>query len=143
MSRSKHTNIYRSGLEQRIAHDLERRGVTFAYETLKIPYQKKPSVYNPDFILPNSIIIEAKGRLTTADRVKMLLVKEQHPYLDIRFVFQRAHNKIRKGSKTTYAMWCDRHGFPWAEKLIPLRWIRESSKGRTLDKQTNPKKDTK
>jgi len=138
MPRSKR-NVYRSGLEQRIAHDLEKRGVTFEYESLQIPYQRKLSVYNPDFILPNSIIIEAKGRLTTADRVKMLLVKDQHPYLDIRFVFQRAQNKIRKGSKTTYAMWSDRHGFPWAEKLIPLKWIRETRKNPKREIETNEK----
>jgi len=119
-------NIYRSQLEQRIAHDLQKKHVPFEFETLKIPYHRKDSVYTPDFILPNSIIIEAKGRLHQADRVKMILVKTQHPHLDIRFVFQRAAVKIRKGSKTTYAMWADKHGFPWAEKLIPIKWIRET-----------------
>lgn len=118
-------NIYRSKLEQRIAADLRKRGVPFQYETLKVPYQRKPQVYNPDFILPNGIIVEAKGELKQTDRVKMLLVKAQHPQLDIRFVFQRANNKIRKGSKTTYWMWAEKHGFPWAEALIPVRWLKE------------------
>lgn len=121
-------NVYRSGLEQRIAHDLTRKGMEFEFESTQIVYQKKPSVYIPDFILPTGVIIEAKGRLTQQDRVKMLLVKDQHPYLDIRFVFQRVQNKIRKGSKTTYSMWAEKHGFPWAEKLIPLEWIREIRK---------------
>jgi len=120
-----HVNNYRSIFEQKIARDLERKGIPFEFETLKIPFSRKDSVYTPDFILPNGIIIEAKGRLTQQDRVKMLLVKDQHPLLDIRFVFQRAKNVIRKGSKTTYAMWADRYGFPWAEGLIPLKWIRE------------------
>jgi len=108
--------------------DLRRRGVEFQYETLKIPYRRKDSVYNPDFILTNGIIIEAKGHLSQADRVKMKLVKDQHPLFDIRFVFQRAQNKISKTSKTTYAMWADLHGFPWAEGLIPEKWLKEKRK---------------
>ena len=118
-------NIYRSKFEQRIAQDLRKRGVAFQYETLKIPYTRKDGIYNPDFILPNGIIIEAKGVLSQPDRVKMLLVKDQHPQLDIRFVFQRAANKINKKSKTTYSMWAEKHGFPWAEALIPVRWLKE------------------
>ena len=118
-------NNYRSIFEQRIARDLEKQGVPFEFETLKITFSRADSIYTPDFILPNGLIIEAKGRLTQQDRVKMLLVKDQHPLLDIRFVFQRASNVIRKGSKTSYGMWADRYGFPWAQGLIPLKWIKE------------------
>lgn len=116
---------YRSRLESQVAQHLEANGATFEYETLKLEYQKKPSVYTPDFLLANGIIIEAKGYLRQADRTKMKLVKAQHPKLDIRFVFQQAKKTISKTSKTTYADWCDRHGFPWAEATVPLRWIRE------------------
>ena len=49
------------------------------------------------------IIIETKGRFVTADRQKMLLVKEQYPDLDIRFVFSNPNSRISKKSKTTYA----------------------------------------
>jgi len=45
--------------------------------------------------------------------------------LDIRFVFLRASNKIYKGSKTTYAAWCERHGFEWAEGSIPTDWYKK------------------
>ena len=45
--------------------------------------------------------------------------------LDIRIVFQSAKTKIRKGSKTTYGMFCDKHGIMWAEKQIPESWLRE------------------
>jgi hypothetical protein len=55
----------------------------------------------------------------------MRLVKEQHPNLDIRIVFSRSSSKINKGSKTTYANWCTKYGFPFADKLIPNKWLGE------------------
>ena len=88
-------NRYRSGFESKLAHQLKRSGVEFKYETLTIEYQKV-STYTPDFILPNGIIVEAKGVWTVEDRTKHLLVRKQHPHLDIRMVFQRASNKINK-----------------------------------------------
>jgi hypothetical protein len=69
--------------------------------------------------------VESKGRFLTADRQKHLLVKEQHPHLDIRFVFQRSANPIRKSSATTYAAWCQKHGFVFADKSVPPAWLRE------------------
>ena len=71
------------------------------------------------------LIVECKGRFTSEDRRKMRLVKEQHPDLDIRFVFSRSSSKINKGSKTTYADWCHKYGFPFADKLIPEIWLGE------------------
>lgn len=79
--------------------------------------------YLPDFVVDGRIIIETKGRLTYEDRRKMLAAKEQHPDLDIRFVFQRAANVIRKGSLVTYAQWAETNGFPWAEGTIPQEWL--------------------
>ena len=70
-------------------------------------------------------MIETKGRWTTEDRKKHLLIKDQHPELDIRFVFQNPKGKIRKGSKTTYADYCDKHGILWADKEIPNEWLLE------------------
>jgi hypothetical protein len=93
--RSSPTSKYRSGFEAKLAHQLQRGGVAFEYETLKLEY-RKVATYTPDFILPNGIIIEAKGVWTVEDRTKHLLVREQHPHLDIRLVFMNAFNKIRK-----------------------------------------------
>lgn len=59
------------------------------------------------------------------DRQKMLWIKEQHPHLDIRFVFTRSASPIYKGSKTTYAAWCQKHGFLFADKVVPGEWLRE------------------
>lgn len=115
---------YRSGLEDNISKDLKERGVKFEYETFKIKYEVQENrTYTPDFILPNGIIIESKGRFTTTDRKKHLLVKKQHPNLDIRFVFSNSRGKLYKGSKTTYADWCEKHGFMYADKRIPDEWV--------------------
>lgn len=121
------SNGFRSGLEERIAQDLLERGVGFSYEDVVISYIKpqKPARYTPDFNLENGIIIEGKGRFLTEDRQKHLLIKAQHPELDIRFVFSNSNQRISKKSKTTYAMWCEKHGFQYADEMIPIEWIEE------------------
>lgn len=119
---------FRSGLEHRVWKNLKQRKVKdIAYEAIRINYVIPASehYYTPDIILPNGIIVEVKGRLVKSDRDKHLLIKEQHPNLDIRFVFQNANNKIRKGSKTTYAQWCEKNDIKWCEKLVPDAWLKE------------------
>lgn len=119
---------YRSGLEGRISKQLKDLDVPVKYEEMKIKYAvNEVRTYTPDFELPNGIIIESKGRFVVADRKKHLLIKKQKPDLDIRFVFSNSRAKINKGSKTTYGMWCDKHGFLYADKLIPEEWLNESS----------------
>jgi hypothetical protein len=116
---------YRSGLEDRISKQLKSLSVPVKYEEMKIKYAiNEVRTYTPDFELPNGIIIESKGRFVVADRKKHLLIKKQYPELDIRFVFSNSRAKINKGSKTTYGMWCDKHGFLYADKLIPEEWIK-------------------
>ena len=115
---------YRSGLEERVSKELEEAGVKYEYETQKIKYRvEEDRTYTPDFILPNGIIGETKGRFTTADRKKHLLIQKQYPKHDIRFVFQNSRAKLYKGAKTTYAQWCDKHGFLYADKSIPEEWL--------------------
>lgn len=116
---------YRSGLEDRISEQLTDLSVPFKYEQFKIKYEvHEIRTYTPDFELPNGIIIESKGRFVAADRKKHLLVQKQYPSLDIRFVFSNSRAKISKGSKTTYAMWCEKNGFQYADKLIPKEWLK-------------------
>ena len=118
-------NGYRSGLEEDISVDLKKRGVTFEYEKMKIRWiLNENKSYMPDFVLPNGIIIESKGRFVSADRKKHLKVKEQFPKLDIRFVFSNSRGKINKGSKTTYGDWCDKHGFIYSDKKVPEEWLK-------------------
>ncbi|SMG43536.1 hypothetical protein [Paraburkholderia susongensis] len=121
---------YRSGLEEAVAEQLRQAGVVAAYEEEKIPYvtPATPHKYTPDFRLPNGIYIETKGRFETADRKKHLLIKDQHPGIDIRFVFTRSKTTISKASKTTYGMWCEKHGFQYADKWIPDAWLKEKLK---------------
>ena len=117
---------YRSGLEETISQQLTKLFVPVMYETEKVKYVvNEVRTYTPDFKLPNGIIIESKGRFVAADRKKHLLIQKQHLFLDIRFVFSNSRAKIAKGSKTTYGDWCDKHGFLYADKLIPEEWIRE------------------
>lgn len=110
-----------------MADQLRRLGVPVDYEGYTLRYTKpaKEHRYTPDFILPNGIIIETKGRFVTADRQKHLHIKASHPNLDIRFVFSNPNNRIGKKSQTTYAMWCDKHGFKYAAKSVPVEWVKE------------------
>jgi hypothetical protein len=120
-------NGYRSGLEDDIAKDLKDRGVEFEYEKLKVQWQLiENKTYTPDFKLPNGIIIESKGRFVAADRKKHLVIKRQHPFLDIRFVFSNSRSKLYKGAKSTYGDWCNKHGFLYADKRIPDEWLLQS-----------------
>ena len=121
---SNRVNKYKGGFEPLVAADLEARCIPFVYESVRIHYSSS-HVYTPDFTLPNGVIIEAKGYFSAQDRSKMLKVRDQTPTADIRFLFQRAANKIYKGSKTTYAMWAEKHGFKWAEGTVPQAWIDE------------------
>ena len=139
-SKRKHlTSTYRSGLEDKNAEYLKAMGTKFSYETLKLKYTEPASdhTYTPDFLITTksgkTIIIETKGIWAFKDRLKHLLVREQHPELDIRFVFTRSKSKISKASKTTYANICDGlgrgkfKGMKWiyADKLIPAEWLQE------------------
>ena len=118
---------YRSGFEHKVSDQLKENKIKFEYETTVIPYIKPETkhTYTIDFTLPNGILVETKGRWVAEDRKKHLLIKKQHPELDIRIVFMSGKTKIRKGSKTTYGDWCDKHKIPWAEKQIPLDWFSE------------------
>ncbi len=118
---------YRSGLEERIAEQLDKLGVEYQYEEVKLKYIKPASehIYTPDFVLPNGIIVETKGRFLMADRQKHILVRKHNPTLDIRFVFSNSNARISKTSRTTYAAWCIKNNFKYADKEIPQEWIDE------------------
>ena len=115
---------FRSGFEESIWNAALRSHNTLVHEPHYIPYILKGS-YLPDFILPNGIIIEAKGYLDAASCKKMKAVKASNPHLDIRFVFQNANGKRNKRAKLRNYEWAERHGFPWAEGVIPLAWWKE------------------
>ena len=115
---------YRSGLEVKLAEYLDKNAVEYLYEKGRVPYHS-PAVYITDFILTKqAIVIEAKGAFSSEDRTKMLRVKEQHPDLDIRFLFSNPNTRLSKLSKTTYAVWCEKRGFPFAKgPAVPPEWL--------------------
>lgn len=122
-----HTKGYRSGLEMDIDQWLKDQGIDGQYEKNVIQYTKPETrhKYTPDFTLPNGIVIESKGIFTVADRQKHLYIKDQHPDIEIRFVFTNPNSKLYKGAKSTYADWCTKNGFKYSKKDIPEEWLDE------------------
>lgn len=143
---------FRSGLEKKIAAQLDAAGIKYGYETVKVPYEvpARTAKYVCDFPVDNvnlradgtyeGIVIEGKGHFgannfggrfsnmkdnSAKERQKFALLHEQHPHLDIRFVFSRASAPIYKGSKTTHGKWATDHGFKWSEKVVPSEWLEE------------------
>ena len=114
------------------------RGVDHEYESETIEYTQTRK-YKPDFILANNdkkLVIEVKGLFESEDRRKHLSVQEQHPDIDIRFVFY-ANHKLYKGAKSRYSDWCDKHKFKYAFSEIPEEWLEE------LGIENNNKKEDK
>lgn len=127
----------KSGFEKKVAANLTANKIPFEYETQKVKYvvPEKIRTYNPDFILPNGVVIEAKGKLDRDVREKMALVFEQNPELDIRMLFMR-DNKIAKNSKTRYSDWCKKRGIVYAvneDGIIPQDWIDDALASPGLD----------
>ena len=119
----------RSGLEDVICQELTAKGIPYKYEELTLEYiqPEKKRKYTPDIVLEQSgIIIEIKGRWVTADRQKIAMVKQQHPEIDLRMVFSNSKTKISKQSNTTYGSYCDKLGIPYADKMIPETWLKET-----------------
>lgn len=133
---------YKSGLEDTVAKQIESLGLSPNYEKVVIGYSIPESnhTYKVDFFLSKvplsadkrllfkdkrTIVIETKGRFMLIDRKKSILVRNQYPNLDLRFVFTNSKAKISKTSKTSYADWCTKEGFKFADKLIPMDWIEE------------------
>jgi hypothetical protein len=115
---------FRSKYEETVFNNVEENGFTVEYEPYSLTYLMKGNYY-PDFVLPNGIIVEAKGYFDSRARAKMIAVKKNNPDLDIRMLFMNSKTKVRKGSKLTYASWCEKYNFPFADGMIPLEWFKE------------------
>mgnify|MGYP003150342346 CR=1 FL=1 len=106
--KTKRTFNFRSGLEVKVAEQLDSLGVDWDYEPFSIKFERpaQTSRYTPDFLIEvNGLLVETKGRFTSQERKKFKLIKQ---------------------SSTTYGMWCDRIGFPYAKELIPTKWLKEN-----------------
>jgi len=49
-------------------------------------------------------------------------------------VFSNQNAKLYKNSPTTYASYCEKHGFTYANKVIPQEWLEE---GKESDNESN------
>ena len=124
MARRSSIKRMRSTYEEVLAADLKAAGVSYGYETEAFPYVVEHK-YTPDFVFYHTkILVEAKGYFSGADRGKILRARPaiEAEGWELRFVFQRANNKLNKRSATTYADWCDRYGFVWAQGNVPKEW---------------------
>lgn len=128
----------RSGLEDEIERQLRDDGIEYGYECISLSYTKgvrggfcrscrgrdvgKRSIYTPDFILSNGVVIEGKGQFTGGDRSKLRAIKDEYPDLDLRIVFQR-NNRLNKKSETRYLDWAKKNGIPAVVLKIPSSWL--------------------
>jgi len=119
---------FRSLFEILISNTLGDK-VTYETDTFDFVEPAKKRKYTPDFKLSDTAYIEAKGIFDASDRIKMKLMKSQYPDVTFYMLFQNAHKKLSKSSKTTYAMWCEKNGFQWAHMAsgIPKEWLENVS----------------
>ena len=117
---------FRSRFEFEFAQYLAKNKIKYEYEKDKFRYILPIKIYTPDFYLVEyGFHLELKGHLDVVARVKHLLLKTQNPHLDVRFIFPNSKKKIYKGSKTSYADWCNRHDFLYADNRIPNKWMKK------------------
>lgn len=122
----------RSKLELKFEEMLKEYEATYEYEVTKIPYTVPASEhkYTVDWTLINGIFIETKGYLSDhQERYKYVLIKQQHPTLDLRFVFDNP-NKLCGGTKMTHAKWAEKYGFPYCSVKDTDQiqaWIKEKN----------------
>ena len=126
----------RSKLEAKVAAQLPK----YKYELRSFTwYEKKPRAvckacgskeiyqqrsYTPDFFLPNNIIIEVKGRLTSHSRKILIGTRLANPDIDLRIIFDK-NNRLYKGAKTRYAEWAEKNNFEYSLKgEVPKKWIK-------------------
>ena len=107
------THVLRSNLEIKLANILNEYDAIWDYEITTIPYiiPESDHKYTIDFTLNNGVYIEGKGYLSDhAERRKYVLLKQQHPELDLRFVFDNG-NKLCGGTKMSHNKWAEKYNF--------------------------------
>ena len=126
-------NSRRSRLETNFESILKDLKVPYAYESIILPYVVPESQhkYTVDWYFPlNNIHIETKGYLSDhKERTKYLLIKQQHPNLDIRFIFLDEH-KLCGGMKMTHGEWATKNGFKYCtikDYGVIKAWVNETS----------------
>jgi len=136
---------WRSGFERRIREDLDRREITYTYESHQFPVTldipgcfceacgdrriKRVTRYTPDFYFyhPSDgkpLIVEAKGKFDAKARKLALAFKRQYGYkYEYRLLFQR-DNWMTKEKKQRYSDWCATHNILChVGRTVPNEWI--------------------
>jgi len=111
--------------------NLTARSIRYVYESVRVfftpPVKTRHKTW--DWLINNPSgkmwVAETKGYWEPKVRLAETEAIKQNPEVDVRYIFQRANTPIRKGSKTTYAIWCDKHDILWAEGTIPDAWLEE------------------
>lgn len=122
----------RSKLELKFEEIIKEFNVEYDYEVTKIPYTIPESNHNytVDWTFINGLLVETKGYLSDhKERYKYVLLKQQHPDLDLRFVFDNP-NKLCGGTKQTHGAWATKYGFKWCsikDKDQIQQWIKEAN----------------
>jgi hypothetical protein len=123
---------FRSKFEREIAEQIGRRYKTPLdeyYEKVRLRYPDtkegtRTRLYIPDFVLPNGIVIEAKGYFRLENKKKYRQVKKWFPELDLRIVFQEPTG-IKAGEN---GAWCRKYRIPFASCRIPEAWFTDMGK---------------
>ncbi len=129
---------FRSRFEKRVFDKLPR-GTLHEPEKFKFSIQEpgyrcrgcgskdteRTTSYTPDFLLPNGTWIESKGRLTSANRRRLVAFKAAFPDVKLRIVFM-ADNLLYKGAKSRYGEWAKKAGFEFCVGIsnIDQRWFK-------------------
>ena len=123
------TKTSRGSFEPKVIEDLNNRDKSYTYEAMTIKYDLVGLKYTPDLVLSSGVIVELKGRFMRKDQKKMLAVRNSHPELDIRFVFQKLKASIdgaakrKDGTRMTCEEWAKRYNFKYAELIVPEQWF--------------------
>lgn len=126
------TTKRRSKLEENFEYLLNDLEVQYKYEDTKLTYTVPESkhTYLIDWSLPNNIYVETKGYLSDhKERSKYILIKEQYPNLDLRFVFMDC-NKLCGGAKYSHGTWATKNGFKYCsikDYETIKKWVNETS----------------
>ena len=122
----------RSKLELKFEEIIKEFDVAYDYEVTKIPYTIPESNHNytVDWTFINGLLVETKGYLSDhKERYKYVLLKQQHPDLDLRFVFDNP-NKLCGGTKMTHSKWAEKYGFKYCSiKDVDQiqQWVKEAN----------------
>lgn len=121
----------RSKLELKFEEVIKGFNIEYDYEVTKIPYTVPESnhTYTVDWTLINGLLVETKGYLSDhRERYKYVLLKQQYPDMDLRFVFDNP-NKLCGGTKMTHAKWAEKYNFPYCSIKDTEQieaWIKET-----------------